>query len=56
MEEAGWTLDKDDAECLGFSFYQEDRHWIRDYCKKERNFVQYDGNQMVKLREKKEVK
>lgn len=44
-----WKLDRDDEEYLGFSCIDGKHHWIRDYNKKKRNFVQYDGNQKVSI-------
>jgi signal-transduction protein with cAMP-binding, CBS, and nucleotidyltransferase domain len=49
MHNGGWECDRDDEKTLGFSFIEGDHHWIRDYCKKERRFVQFDGNQRVNL-------
>ena len=49
MTNGGWTCDRNDEKTLGFSFIEGDHHWIRDYDKKERRFVQFDGNQRVNL-------
>jgi hypothetical protein len=54
MSNAGWTCDRDDEKTLGFFFIEGDHHWIRDYDKKERRFVQFDGNQRVNLIMRKE--
>lgn len=47
---AGWVCDRDDETTLGFSNHQGEHQWIKDYDKKSRTFVQYDGNQKVNLR------
>lgn len=49
MKNGGWTCDRDDDETIGFSFIQGENHWMRDYDKKERRFVQFDGNQRVNI-------
>ncbi len=49
MVNGGWTCDRDDEKTLGFKFTQGESEWIRDYDKKERRFVQFDGNQRVNL-------
>lgn len=49
MIDSGWQCDRDDETTIGFSFIEGERHWIRDYDKKKRRFVQFDGNQRVKL-------
>jgi len=49
MEATGWQCDRDDETHIGFSYHQGEFHWIRDYCKKRRRFVQYNGNQVVSL-------
>jgi hypothetical protein len=54
MENGGWTKDRDDYKTLGFSFIQGDHRWIRDYDKKERRYVHFDGNQRVNLKVTKE--
>lgn len=45
----GWICDRDDETTLGFSDHQGECHWIKDYNKKTRTFVQYNGNQVVHL-------
>ena len=50
MQNGGWTKDRDDETTLGFSYFEGDAHWIRDYDKKRKRFVQYDGNQKVIVR------
>ncbi len=50
MTREGWTCDRDDQKTLGFSFVEGNSHWIRDYDKIERRFVQFDGNQRVNLK------
>lgn len=54
MAKGGWDCDRDDEKTLGFSFIEGGHRWIRDYCKKERRFVQYDGNRRVNLAESRE--
>ena len=49
MENAAWTCDRDDETTLGFFFVEGKQHWIRDYDKLNRGFVQFDGNQRVNL-------
>lgn len=49
MEQGGWTLDRDDETHLGFHFIEGDAKWIKDYDKKTRSFVQFNGNQVVNL-------
>jgi len=56
MIESGWKCDRDDEENLGFHFIEDGFHWIRDYCKKTRTFVQYNGNQVINLISTKENK
>ncbi len=46
----GWICDRDDETTLGFSDIQGECHWIKDYNKKTRSFVQYNGNQKVNLK------
>lgn len=50
MHKDGWRCDRDDETRLGFSYIEGEFHWIRDYCKKMRRFVQYNGNQKVNLK------
>jgi hypothetical protein len=50
MQSRGWTHDRNDQDYFGFSFVEGEHHWIRDYNKKTRSFVQYDGNQKVNIR------
>ena len=49
MENKGWTFDHDTESTLGFSFVEGEFHWMRDYNKKNRRFVQFNGNQIVNL-------
>lgn len=49
MTNGGWVNDRNDEKTLGFSFMEPPHHWIRDYDKKERRFVQYDGNLRVNI-------
>lgn len=53
MVQGGWVNDRNDETTLGFSFLEHPHHWIRDYDKKERRFIQYDGNVRVNLVTKK---
>ncbi len=50
MYKAGWSCDRDDDEKLWFSLVEGDKHWMKDYNKKTRSFVQFDGNQVVTLK------
>ncbi len=52
MTNEGWTCDRNDENTLGFSFTQGKHTWIRDYDKKKRRFVQFDGNTVVNLKVK----
>lgn len=54
MLEGGWEMDYDNETTLGFSFKEGDYHWMRDYNKKSRRFVQFDGNQRVNIVSKKD--
>ncbi len=56
MTKGGWTKDRDNEKTLGFSFKEGDKHWMRDYDKKNRSFVSYNGNQTVNIRIVKEKK
>lgn len=49
MEQGNWVHDRDDETTLGFSAYEGEYHWIRDYDKKTRGFIQYNGNQKINL-------
>ena len=49
MTNCGWICDRDDEENLGFSKHEDEYHWIRDYNKKTRAFIQYNGNQKINL-------
>lgn len=46
MNKYGWALDRDDETTLGFTL----DGWIRDYDKKTRRFVHFNGNQIVNLK------
>jgi hypothetical protein len=50
MTGAGWKCDRNDESILGFKFPDGEKDWIRDYDKKSRRFVQFDGNRRVFLR------
>lgn len=50
MENAGWKFNRNDETTLGFSFIEGEHHWIKDYDKKTKTFVQFDGNQKVNIR------
>ena len=54
MISLGWTCDIDNETTLGFSLIDGKAHWMRDYNKKTRSFVQMNGNQVVNLRMSKE--
>jgi hypothetical protein len=56
MTKGGWSKDKDDEKTLGFTLLQGNKLWTRDYDKKQRSFVHYDGNHKVNIRIKKELK
>jgi hypothetical protein len=49
MINRGWTCDCDNEKTLGFKFIEGNHEWIRDYNKRDRRFVQFDGNQRVNL-------
>jgi hypothetical protein len=49
MIDGGWVKDRDDAIALGFHFEEGNHNWIRDYDKKSRRFVQFDGNQEITI-------
>ncbi len=49
MKSRGWENDQNNETTLGFSFKEGDHHWIRDYEKSTRRFIQYDGNQKITL-------
>lgn len=50
MQEHGWSLDLDDEKAFQFSFIEGEFHWMRDYDKKTRRFVQFNGNQKINLK------
>ena len=51
MVKAGWTKDIDDEITLGFYFIDSnDQRWIRDYNKKNRRFVHFNGSLKVNIR------
>jgi len=53
MEASGWVCDRDEDDIIGFSKYEDEKHeWIRDYNKKTRSFVQFNGRQMINLVQK----
>lgn len=49
MTKGGWTKDRDDETTIGFHFIENEFKWIRDYDKKTKKFVQFNGNQVVNL-------
>lgn len=50
MTAHGWTCDVNDENRLGFVFKEDEEHeWTRDYDKKTRTFVQFNGKQKVTL-------
>ena len=56
MIEGGWTMDRDDDTTLGFVFREDNGdEWIRDYNKKSRTFVQFNGSQKINLIQSKDV-
>lgn len=50
MSKGGWVNDRNDETTLGFSIEEGPHKWIRDYNKKSRTFVHYDGNMKINLR------
>ena len=58
MKQGGWTLDRDDEKTLGFTCKDKNTGdtWIRDYDKKSRNFVHFNGDHMLNLIVTKKVK
>ncbi len=49
LEKEGWVNDVDDEFKLGFSWKKGNEHYMRDYNKKTRSFVQFNANQIVTL-------
>ena len=50
MLEGGWTMDRDNETTLGFTFREDNGdEWIRDYDKKSRTFVHFNGSQKINL-------
>lgn len=50
MLEGGWTMDRDNENTLGFVFREDNGdEWIRDYDKKSRTFVHFNGSQKINL-------
>lgn len=55
MRHGGWELDIDTETKLGFFYIEGEFHWIRDYNKKSRTFIQYNGNQKINLISSKKI-
>lgn len=49
MTSRGWVNDRNDETTLGFSLRNKDEWWIRDYDKRSRTFIHYNGNQKINL-------
>ena len=50
MTYEGWTEHYNDNDCICFhQFDYKGDKWIRNYCKKNKSFVHYNGNLMIKL-------
>lgn len=50
MVRDGWTCNVNTSERLGFILYQDEEHeWIRDYNKKTRRFVQFNGREKITI-------
>ncbi len=57
LTENGWTKDRDDANTLGFTQKdKEGNEWIRDYDKKKRSFIQFNGSQQINIIQEKRKK
>lgn len=54
MKTIGWECDTDNEKTLGFNCFDGPFHWMRDYNKKSRRFVQFNGNQIVSFASTKE--
>lgn len=53
MQSGGWKCDVNTEEKLGFVFDEDEQHeWIREYNKKTRNFIQFNGRQIINIRVK----
>lgn len=51
MAEKGWKLNRNDADKISFVFYQNEQYeWFREYDKKTKHFVQFNGKQEINLR------
>lgn len=50
MCENGWKLEQNTETLLGFGDIQGEFHWMRDYDKTTRKFVQYNGNKVVHIK------
>jgi len=53
MTEEGWIIDKNDETTIGFSRQDGIHKYIKDFNKKTRRFVCYDGNLLRYMRIKK---
>lgn len=52
----GWQLVENSETKLNFDYIEGDSHWMKDYDKKTRSFIQYDGNQIINFKKPKENK
>jgi hypothetical protein len=51
MKSRGWENDINDETTLGFSFTESNGDkWIRDYNKKSRSFIHYNGSRKITLK------
>lgn len=50
VEKGKWVLDENSETHLRFSFKEGIHHWMKDYNKKDRSFVQFDGNIKINIR------
>jgi len=52
MSDGGWTMDIDNDDKIGFVFMDEKGDkWIRDYDKKTRTFVHFNGDHKINLKQ-----
>lgn len=49
MIDHGWVLSYETEEKIRFDFKDHPHHWMKDYDKKTRSFVRFDGNQRVNI-------
>lgn len=52
MTSHGWLNDRNDENYVGFTWPEvtETEQWMRDYNKKTRSFVNYNGKQKVNIK------